>query len=861
MARDYSVDIIERLKDQFAALRLHRPLRIARYDTGTTLDYAITPVEPGPMARVKLQIERFVGGGFAGQVYRVRVLEILEDGRAKDAAAGLRKDGLYALKILIPPSEFSRLFRNLLYYIGFQGPFQLQVNPAAARAGALWQKFIRKAAGVRFGDEQSVNDIHATFMDRRLGSCGEISDWVEGRTWRLEVDDRLDLLKRWRKGKPLETDLLGSPEYRSKFVFMHEFVDLLHEMGAHEFARQYEWTTCKSQPNCLKRLDTNAEPEKGLIAVDFRAGLTLLPFLPMSPGDFKLIGQGLKRGSLVQFDRGDLDRLRRFIDANPAIFADIPHREQMFRELEECEDLYRNSVPDITHNHIRLFYDKRLWATMFASAVSGWKVCNLIDEPTERTLRNSPFKTFLFFLLGLIPLLGRVLRKCWGRPDWRAHYRSICSDAGYFLRAIRGRIFEKLMDWHRTGRLREEQILSMADHPWKYFLHRPLSILPIGLHRFIVDSQSRKEALYVMFVRPFKLFFNQRLRVEWMREMIVEGRNSHMLTKEDAAAIESRLDEPYIQKYLVSLVVHLMTIFVSETVYVAVGIWYWTRHPELPDTQRAAMTAAVMALINLSPISPGSLCRGLYVLWLMIRERDYRNYSIALYLSVVRIVGYLAFPIQMTYRYPVLARFMAAHWATNAVHKVPVFGEQGALLERSIFDLFYNWPLTIRRRMARVSEFRRSLPVRRWHIPPATLAAGAAMALVHGLYLSRNFEMPARENFWLLKPLLIPVMLVPFISGWIVTRFAGGMSRGKRLLWAALSGVPAAAVYTIGAVVIETQIAIPDPAWVFPLIWRAFIFTIFAFLGAFVAEVKTQDPELKAEKRPQGNSVLETSPY
>jgi len=53
----------------------------------------------------------------------------------------------------------------------------------------------------------------------------------------------------------------------------------------------------------------------------------------------------------------------------------------------------------------------------------------------------------------------------------------------------------------------------------------------------------------------------------------------------------------------------------------------------------------------------------------------------------------------MTYRYPALARFMAAHWATDAVHIVPVFGERGALLEHWVFCLFYNWPLTIRRKM------------------------------------------------------------------------------------------------------------------------------------------------------------------
>ena len=44
--------------------------------------------------------------------------------------------------------------------------------------------------------------------------------------------------------------------------------------------------------------------------------IALLPYLPMSPGDFKLIGQGAMRGSLVQFDRGDLNKLGQFVTAH-----------------------------------------------------------------------------------------------------------------------------------------------------------------------------------------------------------------------------------------------------------------------------------------------------------------------------------------------------------------------------------------------------------------------------------------------------------------------------------------------------------------------------------------------------------------
>ena len=157
MRQDYSIEVCKTLAARFRDAGLHRPMRVARYDPGEVLVYDVTGVAGGNQGRVRARVEKFVGGGFAGQVYRVNVLEIQAQNGPIDA---LEVGGTYALKILIPPSGFSRLFRNALYWIGFQGPFQLQVNPTAARAGALWQKFIRRGAKIRWGNAQGVVDIH-----------------------------------------------------------------------------------------------------------------------------------------------------------------------------------------------------------------------------------------------------------------------------------------------------------------------------------------------------------------------------------------------------------------------------------------------------------------------------------------------------------------------------------------------------------------------------------------------------------------------------------------------------------------------------------------------------------------------------
>jgi hypothetical protein len=826
--KEYSVEVCRALEEKIRAAGLHRPMQVSRYDAGTELVYdvrGVGQVNTGEAGRIHLVVEKFAGGGFAGQVYRVKVLET-EDG----PIGGLKTGGVYAMKILIPPRNLSRLFREALYWVGFQGPFQLQVNPTAARAGALWQKFIRRGAKIRFGNEEIVADIYATFVDSRLGSCGELSEWVDGRTWQLEIDDRLDLLKRWRKGKEVDEQQLGSPEYRAKRQFMTDFVKLLHDMGGFEFARQYEWSTCKSQPNCLKRCDTEDDPSGGLVAVDFRAGLALLPFLPMSPGDFKLIGKGVMRGSLVQFDRGDTDKLEAFVEAHSDEFADM---HQILDELKTAERVYRDSVPDITHNHARLFYSRRLWSTIMDSAVTGWKVRNFVDERCEQKLRSSKISTLLFFAIGLIPFLGRFFRRIWGRTDWRRHYSHMLSNWGYFQRAFRARIAEKVIVWYRAGRVGPERALKLAEQPWQYFCHLPFLILIFpGLHRFLTDKKFRKKKLVYIFVRPLKLYFNSELREQWLREMVTEGQKKHILNDEDAEVILSQVKEPFIQKYLKSLAVHVCTLPVTQIVSVLVAWVYARIHPELSAAETAVAVAAILVLFQITPISPGSLVRGFYVLYLVIKERNFKDYNIAVFLGFFKYIGYLAFPIQMTYHYPVLARFMAAHWATEVVHIVPVFGESGALLEHWAFRLFYNRPLTIRRRIRKRAEIRAAMKPRYWHMGLCAVGVAGIFGFADFAYLGNAGVLPGLKEIWWL------VVLVPLVCGAVVTLGAGGTALWKRIIGAAVCGAVAGVLYTAASTILGHAQGVAGGEIATYCFWRTFIFAGLSTVGAIITELK-----------------------
>lgn len=55
-------------EDRFAGCSLERPFRRAAYHAGDRLEYVVTGVVPTRAGRVVAEVEKFVGGGFAGQV-------------------------------------------------------------------------------------------------------------------------------------------------------------------------------------------------------------------------------------------------------------------------------------------------------------------------------------------------------------------------------------------------------------------------------------------------------------------------------------------------------------------------------------------------------------------------------------------------------------------------------------------------------------------------------------------------------------------------------------------------------------------------------------------------------------------------
>ncbi|NOY80107.1 MAG: hypothetical protein GXP31_03785 [Kiritimatiellaeota bacterium] len=698
--KPYSEQFCRELAETLRRDDLLIPFRPTRFEAGETLEVRLTGVSPPVEADAVFRIEEFAGGGFAGQVYRCRLERLTPVGPGA-SAPDLTPGAVYAVKILRPPSAPAHRFRNLLYWLGYQGHFRAEVTRAACRTGVLWQKIVRRAAAVRFRRNDAVADIYASLFEPRLGAYGEVSEWIEGRNWRLEADDCLRDRRKWRT---VDLGRTQSPEYVAKRRFMADLVELLHEMGGAEFARQYEWWTLKSQPNVLKRTAGGADErsDRGLCAIDFRAGLALLPFLPMSPADVVLILKGLLRGRIVQFDRCDEKKLEQFVAAHVDDFADL---QDLIEEWKQANRMYRRSLPDLTRQGLRLLVDRGLRRDVRNGFIEAWESSRTVVPGFAGRLRSSQTRFFCFYLLGVLPFLGGTLRRLWGNPHYRRHFGRMLTSWSYFLRSGRARIAARLIDWVRAGRVSETRARRLVKRPWVFWPEAfTLGLVPIpSVHRALTEPGFAWAIVRAWFRFVLRFYRDPVFRREYLVNEIRLGEAAGMLTPSERDAILARVDDPYIVRYLRSLAVHFATLPVTQIVSVftggiaAVVILSHGGFSTAAWKHAGAVFGGVVLFFQVTPVSPGSLCRGFYVVYLAIRERNLLDYLIALPVSFLKYFGYLAFPLQMTTTYPELSRFMAARWATSAVHIVPVFGEKGALLEHFIFDLCFNLPRAVGR--------------------------------------------------------------------------------------------------------------------------------------------------------------------
>ena len=462
--------------------------------------------------------------------------------------------------------------------------------------------------------------------------------------------------------------------------------------------------------------------------------------------DIKLILTGLfSRGALVQFDRRNFDRLDDYLHEHEAEFRDLAG---VIEDLKREDAAYRRSLPDLTHHSFQILTDPGLRRSIRAGLIQGYREQGIVDAETFRRLKDSPGAFGIFYLLGASPLLGTLLRGFTGNRGLRRHYFKLLTSLSYMGRVRRARTADAVarqFEQQRMGvqrarfYLRRPLLYFMAsvfqkmllfgfglllaltvDRPWQCLLPVGASLLPTvlwllfvytlllnllrgRLYRLISDPAYAWNKATAFIRYGWRMVWLPEFRRTWLVATIELGASRGMLTRAERNLVLQQVDEPTIERYLRGTAVHLALLPVTRITAITVGLLMARSTLAEGGDWGTALTwfLAIQLGFQLIPISPGSICRGTYVLWLMFRDRSFRDYLIAAPMSFIKTIGYAAFPVQMSSRYPTLSRFLVGLNATRATRWLPVFGERGALLEHFVFDLFINVPLFLERHLRR----------------------------------------------------------------------------------------------------------------------------------------------------------------
>ena len=184
---------------------------------------------------------------------------------------------------------------------------------------------------------------------------------------------------------------------------------------------------------------------------------------------------------------------------------------------------------------------------------------------------------------------------------------------------------------------------------------------------------------------------------------------------------------------------------------------------------------------------------------------------------------------------------MAAHWATEAVHVVPVFGERGAWLEHAVFDGFYNYPLSLGIRIRERDALAAEKKARWWAIPLAGLVGAALAAAADYLFVRTAGRAPALGDLWW------AVFPMGIAAGYLASKWSWRRKMGKRVVAGIAAGALAGLGYGLfNALLTPLLPGLADAAGaaaangsaVLKILWKAFVFALLAIPGAFLLETR-----------------------
>jgi hypothetical protein len=587
------------------------------------------------------------------------------------------------------------MFRNVLYWAGFQSPFPYQYDEDAARSVVWLTEILKDVCAVEFGSPGIINDCYGTFWSDHVGAYGEVNEWVQGSVTDPVLDKEIfirnaknaEIRRRIAQGEATKEDLIEPcDEVSRKRVFMDRLVALCGELGIEDMARQVYWWTGASQPNVMtRRPSQRPDGAPDFVWIDRRPGL---PGFITSPGDFVLLPKAIIRGSIPPFDRINFEKLRAWPKA-----PDRARWESLVDRLEEADRRYRDGQVDLFSHHARLLFDRKLLGRIRDSRLDCWEKAERIDASTRAILAENPLLLLLHMIVILLPFVGARLQKLIGNGAWRKAVGDFILDTRYRDKVLFEARAYRIWTW-----LLEERTTSararICYHKLGAYLKDWLCYFwaPASWQRFFTDQAVQNDLLKRFFTSPFRYVFSTSYRAkvntDWMHAQTLADVKRGYISAEDAERLIAVAGDRPLQQYITGIIYTATVKPVSEISYVFGFIVLVQSY--LKDLRGLGLWIVPIVAALLS-ISPAGVLRFLYALVMGILNPKV-PYWTAIVMAPIRGVGDLAFPAQMAKTYPAFASYLLTSSVCKLAEHIPVFGERGGLLAIWTVTVLLSWP-------------------------------------------------------------------------------------------------------------------------------------------------------------------------
>lgn len=575
---------------------------------------AINGIDGNPLWTSSFKIVEKLGEGYAGQVYKVLDQET---------------ETPYALKILRPESNVKEHARNVLFRGAFGADFAPAINEPAVRHGLIWQTLFKRGAKVLFDNEAMIPTPKGYTFIPEFNAFAELHEFIEGKT-ALPGDKRKNQRKR---------------------QFMDNAVSLATQMGAYQVARQYEWWTMLAGANVMERED------ESLVAVDWRSGIALPFFIPLSPGDIPIIINNLKKGHFVNFDYADFTTLDQFVKAHEEAFTDLL---PFVAELKNLDQQYRQTMQQATVQFLQEEYS--------------------LDPEIANNLVKSKNVYRAYMFNDTLPG-GALLHQLLYSSVYQEHLQKMITDKQYRDSWLSLGKDEDLKNWQRTDRITPNKADELTQKQWLYMLHK---IFFSHMPRVIQKATDNQELQNIAkeLTLPIRISRDPKLQVEWMHGLIDEGIQLKLIDTSQAEKLKLQATDEQMRKYIVELAAVIPLIEAITFPVSATGVYILTGDPVL--------AAAIFA----SPISPPGVARGVYVATRLAQEvpkaRRDKNYRLVAArtagtaIAPISKIGTLFVAAQMAISHAEMANFLASYFGIKVARKIPVYGVGGGTLEHYV---------------------------------------------------------------------------------------------------------------------------------------------------------------------------------